>query len=211
MHRVFILTLGWNVEPVLGTLTRHSLHHGDHIVFLVPEFKDERSDKAILTIKEHLENLGFYVRVEVVKLPTSFKEAVLKTLDLIERYSKNKEVVINISGGMRYIILATYTAFLMCNKRNIILDELAIEGRKQNIVLALPPLIRFEPNEEERKIIEILREGEADLESIQDVLDIDKSKATLWKHLNKLVKAGIVEVRKEGRKNIYKLRARLIY
>ncbi|MEX0569302.1 MAG: ArsR/SmtB family transcription factor [Candidatus Njordarchaeota archaeon] len=57
----------------------------------------------------------------------------------------------------------------------------------------------------------MLREGEADLESIQDVLDIDKSKATLWKHLNKLVKAGIVEVRKEGRKNIYKLRARLIY
>ena len=208
VRRVFFITLGWRPDPVIATFARHRVEHGDKLVLVVPEFRDERSAEAITRVKEHIKVANLFVEVELLELPADFKEAVRRVLKKIEECSGRGEVIINVSGGMRYIILATYTAFLLSKRRNVILDELAVEGRNINVSLGIPPLVRFVPEDKEAEILDILLVREADADEIAEELGIGKS--TAWRYLKKFEDMGIVDVRREGKRKIYRAKIWLI-
>ena len=129
-------------------------------------------------------------------------------LEKIEWCSERGEVIINISGGMRYIILATYTAFLLSKRKNVVLDELAVEGKNITISLGIPPLVRFVPDDKEREILRILLVREADADEIAEELGIGKS--TAWRYLKRFEDMGIVDVKRMGKKKLYRAKIWLI-
>ena len=178
----FFVTLGWRPDPVISTFARHKVQPYDKLILIVPEFRDERSAEAIDAVNKYILTAMLYVDVELLELPTDFERAVRMVLEKIEWCSERGEVIINISGGMRYIILATYTAFLLSKRKNVVLDELAVEGKNITISLGIPPLVRFVPDDKEREILRILLVREADADEIAEELGIGKS--TAWRYLD---------------------------
>ncbi len=208
MFRYFLVTLGWRPDPVIATFARHRVEHGDKLILLVPEFMDERSREAIDRVRDHIRVANLHVDVELLELPTDFDRAVRMVLEKIEWCSERGDVIINISGGMRYIILATYTAFLLSRRKNVVLDELAVEGKNITISLGIPPLVRFVPDDKEREILRILLVREADADEIAEELGIGKS--TAWRYLKRFEDMGIVDVKKVGKKKLYRAKIWLI-
>lgn len=208
MTTYFIITLGWRPDPVIATFARHRVNPRDKLILVVPEFRDERSAEAIDAVHKYINTAMLYVDVELLELPADFKDAVLKVLSKIENCSSKGPVIINVSGGMRYVVLASYTAFLLSSKKNVVLDELSIEGKNMTIKLAIPPLVRLSPKDEEKKILNYLSRKEATLEEIESELEIPRS--TAWRYLKRLTEFGIIDIAKAGKKNIYRLRSWLI-
>ena len=208
MSRYFLVTLGWRPDPVIATFARHQVEHGDRLVLVVPEFRDERSAEAIARVQEHIKVANLVVDVELLELPMDFERAVRMVLEKIEWCSERGDVIINISGGMRYIILATYTAFLLSKRKNVVLDELAVEGKNITISLGIPPLVRFVPDDKEREILRILLVREADADEIAEELGIGKS--TAWRYLKRFEDMGIVDVKRMGKKKLYRAKIWLI-
>jgi len=193
---------------VIATFARHQVGHGDRLVLVVPEFRDERSAEAIARVQEHIKVANLVVDVELLELPMDFERAVRMVLEKIEWCSERGDVIINISGGMRYIILATYTAFLLSKRKNVVLDELAVEGKNITISLGIPPLVRFVPDDKEREILRILLVREADADEIAEELGIGKS--TAWRYLKRFEDMGIVDVKRMGKKKLYRAKIWLI-
>ena len=201
--RVFFISMGWNVNHVIGCLTRNGLDSGDYVFLIIPEIVDKRSLEAIDRVKAFIDSVSVVVNFDLVKVPIRFRDAVDIVLHMLNRflYGDNR-IIINISGGMRFVVLIVYTAFLMLdNKRNVILDALSLEGQNQVVSLEVPPLVKYEAKDVDRKILNFIGGGEYTLDDIADSLDM--AKPNVWKYLDGLSKLGVIRIKRLGNRNYY--------
>uniref|UniRef100_A0A7C4DZF1 CRISPR locus-related DNA-binding protein n=1 Tax=Caldiarchaeum subterraneum TaxID=311458 RepID=A0A7C4DZF1_CALS0 len=137
MRKTIMVTLGYTEWPVVSSLVKHGLESGDRIVTIIPSKSDARSAAAIQEIRNFLSKFSPGVSLEVLTVDvTKFEQAVATVLKrLFKEKKEGRNVIVNLSGGMRILILETYTALLLSGSAAV--SEIVTEDKQE---LALPSL-----------------------------------------------------------------------
>lgn len=133
-----MVTLGYTEWPVVSSLVKHGLEPGDRIVTIVPSKSDARSSAAIQEIRNFLSKFSPGVSLEVLTVDVvKFEQAVATILKrLFKEKKEGRNVIVNLSGGMRILILEAYTA-LVLSGAGAAVSEIVTEDKQE---LVLPTL-----------------------------------------------------------------------
>lgn len=203
MPKCLITTFGWTEQFVLSSILRYGLNKGDEIVLLIPDLKDEKSEAIIKDFSSFLRKYSEGIELRVERIPIdNFSSAVTRIARVIKRVKSKGECIFNLSGGMRILILATYTAILLLCPRNVKI-EVETEDRKKVFEIpniSVESLIKL--SDIDRKIIKSISVKERTSSELIRELAIPTS--TFHKHIKKLEKTGLLKITRKGRKLVIK-------
>ncbi|RLI79950.1 hypothetical protein DRP07_09625 [Archaeoglobales archaeon] len=197
--RLILLTLGFDEKFAVRGILRYAPKPDDVIAIVTASPLVEKAEKALKTLLDILKSYAGIENIEIVKVDISNPESAKhKIKELISKH--DCELIANLSGGMRALILITLAAVLSSNRNALI--ELETENL-ESIVTLTPEFFKPEPIDESdkrilRKVAEI---GEVKLDEFAEI--IGKSRTTTYRILKKLVNAGYLEERKIGRCVVY--------
>ena len=122
--KTLIATLGWVEWSIVSAILRHGLSKGDKILLLLPEKKDEKSRKAIEEVKNFVSKYVPMVSVLEVIVPIYNPTEAISTLvkTIMEEVKEKRELIVNLSGGMRTLILETLLALTMLKVESLTLE-----------------------------------------------------------------------------------------
>lgn len=193
MVKALICTLGFDTDPVVRRIVGSRLEEGGILLLLTAEPLRPETESAINDIKGLVDKayLGS-VKVEVKAInPRNFHEAVSTIRKELERF-KHDEVVLNLSGGMRALVLSAYTAYLIAGlkKAKLIVDLEARQG-----TVELPPIASLlttppQLTEEKLKILTLLQQPKTPHELSEA---LDKDLTTIYRHLRDLEDLKLIE------------------
>jgi len=208
-----VYTFGFDEKFVLRSLMRHSRGilesrpHSDRskiMLFTVDPVID-KVKSAYNIVRDFVEKYFGEDKADIELIPLKIEdfEGLVSEIKLkiTSEITKHSTVVINLTGGMRVLVLATYTALLfiprsLFNGRNLIIE---VEREDGNSLINIPPeiilvsrLIDRITNEKLRIIKALLERGEADAQSLSEIFKLDVS--TVRRHLDSLEELGLVEI-----------------
>ena len=198
-----IMTLGFEPGPLIRAVASYNLKTGASIIVFIPTFKDDRTERAYLELKKICDIIFKDTQVSLQKVEvdiTNFIEAVKYIKVLLSKFT-DKRIGICLSGGMRALCLAVYTAYLMLEWQYNPNIEVHLEGRAERLII--PPvhkIIKTEISEEKLNILRLLSQHKQ--LSIGDIANLmQKDRSTAYRHVQSLLKNGFVK--QKGR--IYEL------
>jgi len=200
MNRALIITLGFEEKFALRGLTRHGISKGDRLILLTgPTI--ERVRKAASYVRDFIDK--YYsgeVSVDLVELPVhDFYQTTLRVKQVLENVATMDQVIVNLSGGMRIIVLAVFIAVMLLSMRNVKV-ELETEDSSKYLTIdavALKSIMSFEElSEEKMRILEVLTREEKALTVAALSKRLRRDSSTIRKHLRSLEEAGLVIVKK---------------
>lgn len=201
--KTFIATIGWTEWPIASAIIKHGLSKGDRIFLLSPEKRDDRSRVAVNEVKNFVSKFASSVEVSEVPVPVHTPaEGIVVLARLIEKEAKEgRDLVVNLSGGMRILVLETVLALSLLCVENLVL-ELQTEDKME---LRLPRIWELPQKftEYEMRVLKILSEKTVSLSDLAKTLKI--SVATAHRLLKRLEARGAVSSKKVGKKRIIEL------
>jgi CRISPR locus-related DNA-binding protein len=190
-----IMTLGFEPGPLIRAVASYNLKTGASIIVFTPSFKDDRTERAYLELKKICDIILKDSQANLQKVEvdlTDFTEAVKHVKTLLSKFT-NKYVSICLSGGMRALCLAVYTAYLMLEWQYNPNIEVYLEGRIERLII--PPIhrvIKAEISEEKLNILRLLSQyKQLSAGNIANLMQKDRS--TVYRHLQSLLKNGFVK------------------
>ncbi|MHA1616425.1 MAG: CRISPR-associated CARF protein Csa3 [Candidatus Njordarchaeales archaeon] len=205
MGKCFIVTFGWNEDVVISLTLRYSVSSDDRFILILPlERTDPKSEKAFNTLKgffdKHYPQISPERKLVTVK---DFYECTMTILDTIMgAVQQSDEILVNVSGGMRILSLATYTATLIAREfigDRIKFVDLDIEGLERKTPLCFPPLFLPELGDVEESILGfVLNHGQVSVDDLSK--ELGKSKSTIYRNVGELERRGLVTTTKIERK-----------
>jgi len=198
--KCLIATFGWTEQFVLSSILRHGVGAGDRIVLLIPDRRDGKSEAVLRDFESFLSRYSEGVRLSIERIPLdSFDRMVARISEIFQGISSKapEKIIINLSGGMRALILATYIATLLTFSENVVI-ELETEDREKSYRipnLSIKGLVKL--TEIDKKILENLGEEGADTSKLLRHLKIPRS--TLHKRLRELESRGLISIERKGR------------
>lgn len=205
MTKCLIATFGWTERYVFSSILRHGIEPGDSLILLVPAKKDEKSEMILRDFESFLGKYGEGISLEIKRVSIgSFDEAVAQIAEILKKelLKKPDEMIVNLSGGMRILILATYIATLLTCPNDALI-ELETEDRERKYTipnLSIRNLIKLRKIQEE--ILKKLKREAKTTSKLLEELKIPRS--TLHKYLRGLERIGLITVGKEDRTLITK-------
>lgn len=208
MIDALVMTLGFEPGPLISTIASaasEGFSERAQILRLTSAFPDEGADRAWLELQRIVNMMDFAKRLglqpELREVPlTDFPEAVGSIRESLLPL-RDKAVKISITGGMRALGLALFTAYLLIDWVREPRLNVYLEGR--GIAVEIPPLHRFltvNLTETQLEILSLMRTGAPYTTSdIAGLLKKDRS--TIYKNLQWLCEKGLVE--RKG--NIFRL------
>jgi len=198
-----IMTLGFEPGPLIRAVASYNLKTDASIIVFTPTFKDDRTERAYLELKKICDIIFKDTQVGLQKVEvelTNFIEAVRYIKALLSKFT-DKHIGICLSGGMRALCFAVYTAYLMLEWQYDPNIEVHLEGRAERLII--PPvhkIIKTEISEEKLNILRLLSQYKQ--LSIGDIANLmQKDRSTVYRHVQSLLKNGFVK--QKGR--IYEL------
>lgn len=198
--KCLVATFGWTEHYVLSSILKHGIEQGDSVILLVPSKRDEKSESIIRDFGSFLHKYGGGMVPEIKRIPLEDFDAAVAAISgiLKEALSKKPDrVIVNLSGGMRVLVLAAYVAVLLTCPREVTI-ELETEDRERSYLvpnLSLRSLIKF--RDIEKKILIKLSDGERSVSALLGELRIPRS--TLHKYLKSLQGRGLVLLKRSGK------------
>lgn len=200
MVKYLIATFGWTEQFVLSSILKYGLSPQDRILLLIPDRKDEKSEIILRDFESFLKKYSKEVSLCIKKISLeSFNEAVKKISEiLIEALSsKPDQLIVNLSGGMRALILATYIALQLISPKNLVI-ELETEDRSKNYLLPnLPYKMLVKLSKIKEKILLLLTIRPQNTVELLRELRIPRS--TLHKHLKELNSLELISLERRGK------------
>ncbi|MEM3449918.1 MAG: CRISPR-associated CARF protein Csa3 [Nitrososphaerota archaeon] len=201
--KTFIATIGWTEWPIASAIIKHGLSKGDKIILLSPEKRDDRSRATINEVKHFVTKFVSSAEVSEVSVPVHMPtEAIPLIAKLFSEEGRDRDLIVNLSGGMRILVLETLLALTLMCVENLVL-ELQTEDK---VDVQLPVLWRPVENlsPPARKALKILSErGPVSLSDMASSLRV--SVATAHRLLKSLEENNIVSSKKVGKKRIMEL------
>lgn len=200
MVKCLIATFGWTEQFVLSSILKYGLSPRDEIVLLIPDKKDEKTEIILRDFESFLKKYSEGVKLQMKKISLESFERAVKEISgvILEILSTNPEhVIVNLSGGMRALILATYVALQLISPKNLTI-ELETEDRLKCYMLpnlSLKMLIRLGKIDE--KILKLLSIKNMSTADFLKELQIPRS--TLHKHLKELSSLGLILLERRGK------------
>ncbi len=198
MKTALISTLGFDEKFCYRAILRHGIKEGDVVVLFTAEMVD-RVVKAYEWIQRLLKtSYGDGVKVEIVQLDIAdVVGSVKKVIEKIKEISEDGEVevIVNLSGGMRALIVIVLLACILNQPRRL---KIEMEREDFSGIIELPTallkLIKSSPREDKLQVLEAVRSGMRDVRSISRTVGRDES--TVRRHLSALEEMGLVVVEK---------------
>jgi CRISPR locus-related DNA-binding protein len=135
-----VFTLGFDVTSVIATLSGTGLEGKEHLVFIVPATLTSRAVSSQKSLENHLEVLnarGFKLTYEFLSVREDDSAgAIAHIYNTLVKYD---EILVELSGGLRYLILVTYLAAMVLRQRvREVAVRLESDGRRVLIPLLEP-------------------------------------------------------------------------
>jgi len=197
---IIVSTLGFDERPVLRALSETGFKGVEKILLIRPLDDDPRAVKAVSEIKKIASIAGLRdediisYRVD----PRHFWESVSIIYDLLDKTAgETDNAVLLLGGGLRALIIETYTAFLLLSssKRSRYIVRIDLETGDYTVVVPGAEIIlNTMLNPLERRVLEIIKEKPgASLTDVSDMLV--KPTSTIHRVLKRLLEKGLVEKR----------------
>jgi CRISPR-associated protein Csa3 len=205
MRRLFVCTVGWTETPIVKLVLRHGLKEDDYMLLIRPLDVDPKAEDTVKTVQQFISksigrDASSYVkqiRVDVL----NFYSALVRIREELERLSP-AEIIVNLSGGMRALVLETLTAVLAYktsqgNWENTSV-EVELENRSGNIQIGgrIFGIISSPLREEMKDLLRELKKGDKRIGELAERFGVDLATAYRW--VTRLRKEGVVELRREG-------------
>lgn len=197
--KALIATLGFDERHVVKSLIDIGMSGVVRIVLLVPDWGlDERTMKAIDTIT-HITSLAGIDRDAIIVREVSVLDPWKGIRDIMnilyDTYTYGvDEIIISLGGGLRALVIETYTAALLVDPEitSKITIRIGIEGRSEYIsykIEEIPICLRIDEQE-----ILVLKTIEKGIDKLSDIARETKiPRSTTWKILQKLCMKKILE------------------
>ncbi len=210
MPKCFIVTFGWNTEIVVNLTVRQQVVESDIFYLVIPTGpQNPKTQKAINTLREFFSSKAPGVSLDLRYVDIrNYYEGVINILNLIvSKISEGYDIFVCVSGGMRILILMTYTAALIARNLfpgRIKLTKMSVEGLTEPVDLMFPPLTLPDVRDADLAVLEVLYDGvELDTDDIAEKLG--KSKSTIHRAIRRLERLGLIRVIKRERKFFAKI------
>lgn len=189
---IIVAPLGFEEKFILRTIMRRGLREKGKIVAIMPEDGDVKGEKAFQVINELVLKLSDGT-VEVVKHQVNVRDfygAVSSIRNLLRELSLEDKLVVNLSGGLRLLIIETLAAVLSLGLKDV---EVEIETEDSSTVAVIPIRVLY-PLELEPLERQILQQAaEKGKIRLKDLEGLNVPKATLWRKLARLTEHGLLE------------------
>ncbi len=202
--RGIVGAIGFDERPFLHCLLEsfRRKFSPEKAVLLVPSNKDKRNETVVINLRDLLK--GFNIEIEVKEVdPFDLLYSIASIYESIRDFD---QLVICLSGGMRSLVLASYTAALSLPlevhpnvKLYIEIEGDPTSGKVYSLNEVSAYVLNLYGRRDLRaKIIGIVKEINekegrgATFSDIHKVLKKERSKATIHKTLEKLVEEGIL-------------------
>ncbi|HDM89000.1 MAG TPA: CRISPR locus-related DNA-binding protein [Candidatus Bathyarchaeota archaeon] len=207
MARTFISTLGFTESLVLAPIIRLGLNRDDRVIILVPGGLggEDRTENTLRKLRDMLNAIsGGAFDMQTVSIPVDdFAEAVrmIRRIIIEEAERENRMVYVNVSGGMRALVIEAYTATLIARimRRNVAFTELELEGSAGSIKM-IPITFPKRFAETKRRILKELAEKGAPMGMRELSKRTGLSLPTLSRNLREMVQDNLIKLKKEGRR-----------
>ena len=200
--KTFIATIGWTEWPIASAIIKHGLSRGDRIILLSPEKKDERSRTAVSEVKHFVSRFVPFVEVSEVSVPIYSPSDAIPLLARLFMKESKSDLIVNLSGGMRILVLETLLALMLVNVRNLTLELQTEDKVDVQIPILWKPAEALSP-----EVVEALRMlAERRPVSLSDLASgLKVSIATAHRLSKSLEENGIVCSKKVGKERIIEL------
>jgi CRISPR locus-related DNA-binding protein len=152
--RTFIATLGFNESLVLATKPTFGSENFDKLIIITSKDSFKQTLSAIKVIARLVESFRFTGKtIDLEKIyveETEFKKNLSTLQEIImTEASENREIYINLSGGMRILVITLFMAALL-SQQVITTIMISPENQKGIKTLELPKIhsIQFEEENE---------------------------------------------------------------
>ncbi len=198
MVKVVVLTLGFEEKFAVRMLVRRGLEPEDKVLLITGPIV-EKTRKAISHLREFLRYFeGVELEVFEVKEVYDFVDACSKIISkFMELARKYDEVYVNLSGGMRALILETYTAYLLLPRNLTSKIKVELDTEDSKAVVEVPKeidkILEVVDLGAKTDIVRVLQEyGEIDLITLSKITNKDET--TIRKQLEYLKKLNLIEL-----------------
>ncbi|MEM4971936.1 MAG: CRISPR-associated CARF protein Csa3 [Sulfolobales archaeon] len=202
MARILVSTIGFDEKFVIRALIKH-LSNIDSFIGILSTPVEQRARQAADNIEKFIEKYMDSGK----RIPYSFEEIDVSdpytAIAKIRRiFSPENEYIVNLSGGMRALIITVLIAFVISRARGII--EIELENFLGTISIDPRVLIAGPLSSDEEKIVNtIKRLGKATYREI--IKETGIPRATVFKHLSILRSKGVIQQQREGKNTYYLL------
>lgn len=206
--KALVLTLGFDERFAIRGILRTGLSSGDKVTVFIAEPLVDKAEKALQILMDFFKKYLEEVNVDVVSVPTRDFELSVTIIGgkLKELKGLDCKVVLNLSGGMRSLIIEILLTSILINLKGIV--EIELENLEGYLSFPIEIFKVKMPMKEEYILILktiMLHEG-ININQISNKLGMAKS--SIHKIIRKLVENGLIEYEKEGKE--YNLRIKQI-
>jgi len=199
MIDALVMTLGFEPGPLLSAIASaaaEGFNQGAQILVLTAAFPDERAERAWLELQRIVgmmnlpKELGVRLERREVEL-SDFVRAVRRVKEVLAPL-RDKRIRLSITGGMRALNLAVFTAYLLIDWAHEPRIDVYLEGRGTALTLpSLHRILTLNLTETQRLILSAMREGMAYTSSDLSA-HVRKDRSTVYKNLLALQRLGLV-------------------
>jgi len=196
MTRTFIATLGFDEKFVVRGLLRHGFTKNDQLILVTSSPLDERVEKAYQYIKDFLSK--HEVKPQIVEINTlDFNKALIQLKGLLTTINTT-ELIVNLSGGMRALILEVLVALLYSGilEHTKLIVEVELENFTSTVTIplsVLKALTTYKLSETKKQILKaLIKHRELSIQELCNLLSKDES--VISRHLSNLQKLNFIDV-----------------
>jgi CRISPR-associated protein Csa3 len=184
---IITYTFGFDERFAFRSLLRRGLGGSDKVAVLVPSNRpDEKSENALSSldnfVKRYVNGEGV-MRYEIEI--DDFYVAVTIIAGLFRSWAE-RPIILNLSGGMRLLIVETLVAAVYCGIP--IKVEMETEDGKTFTEFETPDLLPVRLDELDIEILKTLSNVKLTLKFLAEALQV--AKPTAWRHVKKLQELG---------------------
>jgi CRISPR-associated protein Csa3 len=211
-NRAIILTLGFDEKFAIRALMRAAPLGGDEVIVIIPSTSDERSKKALDSLKNFCNTIG--ITIDVREVPVAKPEEAIATIYKVcsQKLKERRSLHFNLSGGMRALILETMAAALaVARQMPRIMSDTKVEIELENFSgvaeFTLSHFMLSLPGSLDLDILACIKESEASKRATLDIITSAAGipRSTVYRRLLDLQERGYVRAERQGRRVVYSL------
>lgn len=198
-NAILVSTLGFDEKFTIRSLMRN-MDGLSKVITIVAEPIDEKAQRALSIVKDFIERFMESIPYESLTVDPLIAYDTISKLKEKFRESPASNYVINVSGGMRALIIELITAALLAKISGEV--EIELENFRGVIKLPLKLLCMHPLSSEEYKVLKALTDkGPTTSKDLMKVLEVPRS--SFYRYLRELIRKGLVIEEREGRRTIY--------
>jgi len=208
LMKIYLSPLGFDTSPIISLIVRCGIERGDRICLIRPEFgEDARADRAIETVREVIQRISDDISIDVLKIDNHNIESM--TLTLLDEicastppFLPNGNLIVNLSGGPREVLVALTTATLILAPR--IHQCATFSDIERDIEIYKLPRLPFSIDERTFRVLsDVATHGPSSISEISRRMEISESTGS--RLCAKLASRGLIHVQQERRSKVVTL------